>query len=194
MNAIGGGRHATADAMPRIAADVAEAANPTQNLATPSPLSASSDNARDPTQAPISVSTARVSGNDSRLTGLAHYRRWFWRQARKIVVAVIGTTFILAGVVMLLVPGPGWATIIAGLMVLATEFVWAAWVLKQARSRVHKWASDVAQATESQPEDDPAAAGRRPQNRWVVWTRSQISQWAKWIQRLTTAAPADKLD
>lgn len=35
---------------------------------------------------------------------------------------VIGGIFILAGIVMLVIPGPGWAAIFLGLAVLATEF------------------------------------------------------------------------
>jgi hypothetical protein len=65
---------------------------------------------------------------------------WFWAQARKIVVAVIGTTMILAGVAMLVLPGPGWLTIFGGLAILATEFAWAKWTLKHAKARVRQLA------------------------------------------------------
>lgn len=65
-------------------------------------------------------------------------RHWFWSQARKIVVAVIGSTILLAGLAMLLLPGPGWAAIFAGLAILASEFVWARWVLKHARTKVNQ--------------------------------------------------------
>lgn len=65
-------------------------------------------------------------------------RLWFWSQARKIVVAVIGTTILVAGLAMLLLPGPGWAAIFAGLALLATEFVWARWVLKHARAKFNQ--------------------------------------------------------
>lgn len=43
----------------------------------------------------------------------------------KTVIAVIGTIIILAGIAMLVLPGPGWVTIFFGLAVLGTEFVWA---------------------------------------------------------------------
>jgi len=59
----------------------------------------------------------------------------FWRNARKVVVAVIGGTLVLLGVAMLVLPGPGWATIFGGLAVLASEFAWARWVLKRAREQ-----------------------------------------------------------
>ncbi len=44
---------------------------------------------------------------------------------------VIGFTIILLGAAMLLLPGPGLATIIAGLAILGTEFVWAKRLLKR---------------------------------------------------------------
>jgi len=44
----------------------------------------------------------------------------------KVVVAAVGTTVVLAGIVMLVTPGPGWAAILVGLAILSTEFDWAA--------------------------------------------------------------------
>lgn len=61
---------------------------------------------------------------------------------RKIVVGVIGGTVLLAGVAMLVLPGPGWVTIIVGLGILATEFAWAARVYQ----RVKEGASTVSEA------------------------------------------------
>jgi uncharacterized protein (TIGR02611 family) len=60
---------------------------------------------------------------------------WFWLQARKIVVLVVGLTVVLLGIVMLVTPGPGWVTIFAGLVILATEFAWAKWILKNGKER-----------------------------------------------------------
>lgn len=45
--------------------------------------------------------------------------------ARRIVLAVIGATLVLAGVAMLVLPGPGMVTILAGLGVLGMEFAFA---------------------------------------------------------------------
>lgn len=44
------------------------------------------------------------------------------RPLRRIIVFVVGIVFITAGAVMLLLPGPGWATILLGLTIIATEF------------------------------------------------------------------------
>ena len=48
------------------------------------------------------------------------------RPARRVLVLVIGLLFIVVGSLMLVVPGPGWATIFLGLAILATEFDQAA--------------------------------------------------------------------
>jgi uncharacterized protein (TIGR02611 family) len=46
-------------------------------------------------------------------------------QVRRIFRVVAGFTLLLAGVVMLVTPGPGWVVILLGLGLLAAEFVWA---------------------------------------------------------------------
>lgn len=57
------------------------------------------------------------------------------RQARRAAVAVVGVILILAGVVMLIIPGPGILTIVLGLALLATEFSWAHALLKRLQTR-----------------------------------------------------------
>jgi UPF0716 family protein affecting phage T7 exclusion len=42
-----------------------------------------------------------------------------------MAVLVAGLMLVLAGLAMLVLPGPGLVTIILGLVVLATEFAWA---------------------------------------------------------------------
>jgi uncharacterized protein (TIGR02611 family) len=51
--------------------------------------------------------------------------------ARKIVVAVIGATVVSIGVVMIVLPGPAFLFIPAGLAILAIEFAWARRRLEQ---------------------------------------------------------------
>lgn len=41
---------------------------------------------------------------------------------RKLFVFVVGWTVIIAGVAMLALPGPGWATIFLGFAILAREY------------------------------------------------------------------------
>ena len=47
------------------------------------------------------------------------------RQARRVVIFIVGLALLLCGLVMLITPGPGWLLIFAGLGVLALDFVWA---------------------------------------------------------------------
>lgn len=44
------------------------------------------------------------------------------RTARRVIVFIIGGLVILAGIFMLVLPGPGWAAIFLGLAILASEF------------------------------------------------------------------------
>ena len=44
---------------------------------------------------------------------------------RQTFVLMVGTSIIIAGIFMLVVPGPGWAAIFLGFAVLATEFAYA---------------------------------------------------------------------
>lgn len=51
----------------------------------------------------------------------------------RVFVFVIGIVVILAGVVMLVTPGPGWLAIVAGFAILASEFMWARHALRKAK-------------------------------------------------------------
>ena len=48
--------------------------------------------------------------------------REVWRQTWRAGIALVGGVILLAGVAMLLLPGPGLLTIAAGLALLALEF------------------------------------------------------------------------
>ena len=53
------------------------------------------------------------------------------KQAKRLIKVVIGFTALLLGVIMLVTPGPGIVTIVLGLAILGTEFVWAKKLLKR---------------------------------------------------------------
>jgi tellurite resistance protein TerC len=52
------------------------------------------------------------------------------------VIAVIGATALLAGVAMLVLPGPGLLVIAAALAILASEFAWAGHLLRRVRREI----------------------------------------------------------
>jgi uncharacterized protein (TIGR02611 family) len=58
------------------------------------------------------------------------------RFARRLLVAVAGSVAIVAGLVMLVLPGPGLVTIVLGFGVLGREFAWAARVTARVRDRL----------------------------------------------------------
>ena len=65
-----------------------------------------------------------------------------WRRAptsiRKPVVAFVGGIIILGGLILIPLPGPGWAIVFVGLAVLATEFELAYRMKKNAIDRVRR--------------------------------------------------------
>lgn len=64
-------------------------------------------------------------------------------QAKRVVVIVIGFTILVAGIAMIVLPGPAIVVIPIGLGILATEFVWARNLLHKIKERLPKRASKV---------------------------------------------------
>jgi len=60
------------------------------------------------------------------------------RQAKRLVIGVVGFTVLLIGVAMIALPGPAILVIPVGLGILATEFVWARKLLKAVTNRFKK--------------------------------------------------------
>lgn len=60
-----------------------------------------------------------------------HFAITTLKQAKRVVKVVIGFTILLFGIALLLLPGPGVITIIVGLAILGTEFVWAKNLIKR---------------------------------------------------------------
>jgi uncharacterized protein (TIGR02611 family) len=60
------------------------------------------------------------------------------RQARRLIVAIVGFTLIACGVVMIVTPGPGWLVIFLGLSALAAEFVWARRLLARLKEKARQ--------------------------------------------------------
>lgn len=58
-----------------------------------------------------------------------------FRQAKRIVVIVIGYTILLIGIALLVLPGPAFIVIPIGLGILATEVVWARKLLDRFKGR-----------------------------------------------------------
>lgn len=74
--------------------------------------------------------------------------------ATKIVVTVVGTLVLAAGLVMMVTPGPGLVGIVAGLAILATEWDWADRWVQAARRK-------LVEAKEAADALDPAVRRKR---------------------------------
>ena len=64
------------------------------------------------------------------------------RAVKKAVVVVIGGTVLLIGVFLLVLPGPAFLVIPAGLAILALEFRWARRWLRKAKAMISKQKSN----------------------------------------------------
>lgn len=64
------------------------------------------------------------------------------KAVRKPLIFAVGFAIVVAGIAMLILPGPGWAAIFLGFAVLATEFAFAEkvrdWLVDQLKSLVRK--------------------------------------------------------
>lgn len=99
--------------------------------------------------------TARAAGSDAGTPGSARDQqertrllvealRAAVRQARRLIIFLLGTTVVLIGVIMFFTPGPAIVVIPVGLGILAIEFAWARLLLKRFRERAEKLGAGVA--------------------------------------------------
>ncbi|GAA4353830.1 TIGR02611 family protein [Angustibacter luteus] len=74
---------------------------------------------------------------------------WAWRariranrtsyRIYRAVVGVVGLAIVVAGIIAIPAPGPGWAIVFVGLAILASEFEKADRLLQFARRHVQRW-------------------------------------------------------
>lgn len=79
--------------------------------------------------------------------------KWYWRwvnrlglanrpRVRKMIVAVIGSTLVLFGLALVILPGPAVLVVPLGLALLATEFAWARRLIRRggvAWTKARRW-------------------------------------------------------
>lgn len=115
----------------------------------------------------------------------------------KVVVTLIGILVIIAGLVMMVAPGPGILGLLLGLAILSTEWRWADRWLDAARRAAHR-------AAEKAREMDPVIRRQRLALTvgvsvlvllvaWVVidllgWPQLAVTGW-DWVQDLFTVLP-----
>jgi uncharacterized protein (TIGR02611 family) len=60
------------------------------------------------------------------------------RQAKRLIVILIGFSVLLIGIAMIVLPGPAFIVIPLGLGILATELLWARRLLNKVKSKFGK--------------------------------------------------------
>lgn len=58
-------------------------------------------------------------------------------RAKRLIRIVIGMTILIVGVLMIVLPGPAVVVIPVGLMILASEFVWARKLMERFEKKVN---------------------------------------------------------
>ncbi|MFH9860911.1 TIGR02611 family protein [Streptomyces sp. NPDC017202] len=91
-----------------------------------------------------------MAANDARSDGAAEQQekalgsrapefiraRRFLHLSWQVGIFVVGLAVVVAGIIMLPLPGPGWVVIFGGMAIWATEFVWAQLVLRWTKRKV----------------------------------------------------------
>ena len=82
-------------------------------------------------------------------------RSWFYldhapKPVRRVIIGVIGGTILLIGIAMIVLPGPAIVVVPLGLMVLATEFIWARRWLRKFRG----WVDEARKKVTPRKQDD----------------------------------------
>ncbi|MFI2201277.1 TIGR02611 family protein [Streptomyces sp. NPDC020192] len=77
----------------------------------------------------------QAAGLGSRAPGFIKARRVL-HLSWQVGVFVVGLAVVVAGIIMLPLPGPGWVVIFGGMAIWATEFVWAQLVLRWTKRKV----------------------------------------------------------
>jgi uncharacterized protein (TIGR02611 family) len=96
------------------------------------------------------------------LNRVAHWARFpFWvvlrfiaRSGKRIAVTAAGFVLLLTGIVLMVTPGPGILLIIAGLAVLAIEYVWAERLLNLAKHKAVQAKDTIARRNRSRPDEN----------------------------------------
>ena len=87
--------------------------------------------------------------------------RFIARNGRRIAVTVIGSLVLLAGLVLLVLPGPGWVLIFVGLSILGSEYVWAQRLLRMAKKQANSAKDTLLRRKQAKSDrrDDASADG-----------------------------------
>jgi uncharacterized protein (TIGR02611 family) len=80
-----------------------------------------------------------------------------YKVAKRIAIGIVGGTVLLTGIAMIVLPGPAFIVIPAGLAILGVEFAWARIWLKKAKAKAEEVARNIANRNGKGPPAPPAA-------------------------------------
>lgn len=69
-----------------------------------------------------------------------------YQNVKKIVILILGTSVLLVGVAMIVLPGPAILVIPAGLAILATQFAWARLLLRKMKRKARERSDEVVES------------------------------------------------
>lgn len=72
--------------------------------------------------------------------------RFIGRSSKRIAVSIVGGVFVLGGLAMLVLPGPGIVVVVIGFAILGTEYAWAATALERTKDMAAR-AGNLAKST-----------------------------------------------
>ena len=81
-------------------------------------------------------------------------------QVRRGLRIVVGFTLLIAGIVMLVTPGPGWLVILLGLGLLAAEFVWARRLMDRIKRESDRVRDAVWPLNRTTPSEEPVETNK----------------------------------
>lgn len=88
-----------------------------------------------------------MNGTDFEKTAFEYYRH-----AKRLVKVVVGSTLLVVGIALIVLPGPAFIVIPIALAILAGEFVWARKLLKRVKVEIKRF-------TDAEEENGPPAGG-----------------------------------
>jgi uncharacterized protein (TIGR02611 family) len=78
--------------------------------------------------------------------------RFIGRNGKRVGITIAGFAVLLAGIALLVLPGPGWLLIFLGLGILSTEYVWARRLLMKAKEKAEQAKDAVLQKKNARAE------------------------------------------
>ncbi len=57
------------------------------------------------------------------------------KQIKRLIIGIIGTSILIIGIAMIVLPGPAFIVIPVGLSILATEFLWAKKLIEKFKNK-----------------------------------------------------------